>query len=397
MEGTDEETRKRDREAILAEKKKRKKQAKKEQQNLLLRTLERNLNKDHVCECNILRDSFKDPPFAIEPQNKVQVGQFVISRRRGIIRNDDGSVCRTPPFMLKTRESGSQIKEGQARPSPLEPQGEFSLDLLKAGLYDPETLLPTVHFVIGRGCLKRIMKCFENYPNLFQTVPASHSEQYNFELRIKHVNNFIMIEDTEKWNLSPSFGYSFESFMTQQQSDNQNNNKKEESLLGPDCFFYRYVTYSLGELQLLIRYEVDCVRDNRNLAKNDSDSISSSSSCSSSFPSIEIKCHNSRFAPRYLDYWYSCIVTDTEEVVIGAIDKSSTNSSGNGLIESIDCIKVDELIPEDHEAKTNRFAQLYQVLQWIQVEFLVNHPDKEEGCLSYSRTKLPYKLILKIK
>eukprot|EP01040_Poterioochromonas_malhamensis_P005180 gene5180-5548_t len=284
---------------------------------------------------NLKTEEVQHPVNSIRPENLVYVGQYLVHREKGIIKNRDKSVRRLPPpHYYKDQPVNVLLKPAPAPLNALEPFGQFSMTLIRQGLENPNEVLPDVHIIIGRGCLKKIMKCFENrhyVPN-----SSNHTERHDLNFAIKRQDHFLMIEDTEKWGLAPAHGYAFENYLTEvpNQADR-------------DCFFYRNICYDLDGLRLLVGFEVDCVLNNP----------------SAGFPSVELKSHNISYEPNMLDYWYTLALADTNYLCIGAIDKP------NNTLVSIRKLQMHQLLPPDHEALRNRFSQLSMVLHWIKREF----------------------------
>jgi hypothetical protein len=169
-----------------------------------------------------------------------------------------------------------------------------------------------------------------------------------------------MIEDTEKWKNEAAYGFAFETLMTTCPDKNLK-----------DCYFYRNICFELDGLTLLVGFEVDCCFNNP-----------------PNYSSIELKTHNVRYEPNWLDYWETLVLSDTKYLCVGSIDKS------DGSIVKITKKQVHELLPPDHEAVRNRFSQLREVLGWVKDQF--DQLGGMTGSLTYNPKDTPNKMTLKI-
>jgi hypothetical protein len=234
-------------------------------------------------ELDLNKPSLRSPEISLQPENKRLVGQYLVSSKRGILKGSDGKIRRSPPpQFFKDLPGPTKIVPTAGSDNPLDQFGDFSMRLARDGLFEPDTILPTVHFMIGRGCLKKIMKMFDPVRG------STHGSPLNslpFKFRIKKQDQFLMIEETEKWQSgNVAYGFAFESLMTV---------CPEKQL--KDYYFYRNICYELDGLTLLVGFEVDCCFNNP-----------------PGYSSIELKTHNVRYEPDWLDYWETLVLSDTE-------------------------------------------------------------------------------------
>jgi hypothetical protein len=325
---------------------------------------------------DLYQDSFCYPSRNIQPVNKTTVGQLLIHPKKGIILQDKktGVIRRNPPPRLYKDDAvaGVHLKPAPAATNPFNQFDRFDISVYRAGLFNPDSVLPSVNIIIGRGCQKKIMKCFE-YDRVYPISPPTPStlppgtpspavnpyDTFQFSFQIRRIENLLIIEDTEIWSNDPAYGYAFEHYMT-----------RVPLPYDKDCYFFRNITYELDDLKLLVGFEVDCVLNNPPY-----------------YSSVELKTHNVRYTPPFLDYWYVLSLSDTRYLSLGSIDKY------NGTLSTITKKQITDLLPPDHEALTNRFTQLTDTLQWIKKEF--DEKNGKEGFLSYSsndRTKLHLKI-----
>ena len=130
-------------------------------------------------------EAFRAPVTSIQPENKRLVGQYLVHYKKGIIKGPDGKVRRAPPpQFFKDLPGPTKITPAKSTDNPLTQFGEFSMRLAQDGLENPEDVLPTIHLMIGRGVLKKIMKCFDPL-TIFILDPHSIGNRLSSELKGK--------------------------------------------------------------------------------------------------------------------------------------------------------------------------------------------------------------------
>jgi hypothetical protein len=327
-----------------------------------------------VLECNLNDPSIRSPepgPGDQYPQNKEVVGQYLMSYEKGIYRESMNQVRRLPAQYFQSpphdKLKNFKIKQEMPNRNPFEKFEPFSLAPTFAGLYSPTEVMPNTDIVVGRGCLKKFLQLFD-----FNATSKHNLRAFEFRLRITedHIDTIpyrvLQIEDCEKWNASPGYGYGFESAMTVTRV----NNRDEKN-----AYFYRIIRYNLDNLRLLVGFEVDCVRGIEGCAPEQ-------------YPSVELKTCSDRYEPDWLSYWYQLATSDTKFLCVGSIDKTS------GHVRRLVYKQETELLPEDSEPRTMRFSQLTKLLQWIRAT-MERYPSGREARLAFDPHS-PYKLAFKI-
>lgn len=286
--------------------------------------------------------------------NKELVGQYLIDVDRGILKNIDGSIRREPHRIFTPPKGSIKFKKEIGLPNPFQFYDDiFSMTPIVEGLFDYKSVLPNIDFIIGRGCIKKILHCLD--------INGREFTRKGFEFKLKRIDNFIMVIDREKWVNEPAFGHSFERKLI---SCNTSNNADLKAN------FHRIIKSDLGDLSLLIGFEVDCVLNQP-----------------PDYSSVELKSHNSHFEPDLVDYWYVLSASDTKYLCIGGIDKST------GTLKKVTYTDVDKILPVDHEVKKYRYSQLYHVLKWIKIQFELY--EVFEATLKYD-PKFNTKLVLQL-